>query len=481
VAVLRARTNSGQYTTLEDRAVDDLSSKLRGRLIREGEEGYEEARTVWNGMIDRRPALIARCAEAADVIEAVNFARDNALLVSVRGGGHGVAGLATCDGGVVIDLSPMKVVQVDVQAGTARAEGGATWADVDLATQRHGLATPGGVVSETGIAGLTLGGGLGWLRNKYGLSCDNLLSVEIVTADGRLLKASETENPDLFWGIRGGGGNFGVVTSFEYRLHTVGPEVMFGLVLYRGERIREVLRFFRAYTATAPDEVALLAFAGVVPATKSYPHEIHGSRFIALAGVYAGPVEDGARALQPVRNLPDPLLDLSGRMPYLQVQQILDEDYPAHQLRYYWKSLNLLELSDDAIEQIAVRAERQPSPLSTVEVWHLGGAIRRVPEDAMAFSGRQVPYLLNAEANWADPREDEANIQWVRWVVEGMARFSDGGRYLNFPGFFEEGEAGIRATFGAKHERLVELKNRYDPTNLFQLNQNIRPRRRKVA
>jgi FAD/FMN-containing dehydrogenase len=467
---------TGSRTVLPQEDVQSFEKSLRGQLIRPGDEGFEEARLVWNGVIDRRPALIARCADAQDVVQAVKFARTNNLLVAVRGGAHGVAGLATCDGGLVIDLSQMKGIRVDPDTRTARAEGGATWGDLDAATQPFGLATPGGVVSETGIAGLTLGGGLGWLRNKYGLSCDNLVSAEVVTADGRILTASETENSDLFWGIRGGGGNFGIVTAFEYQLHPVGPDLMVCLVFYPAEKIGEALRFFREYTASAPDEVSLVALRGVIPPhEETYPKEIHGAPFVVFVGAYAGPVEEGERVLQPLRDLATPLLDASGPMQYLELQKIFDADYPAHELRYYWKSTHLTELSDEAIERIAENAAKAPSPLCTTDLWHNAGAIRRVPDDATAFGGRNVQYLLTASADWSDPADDEANIEWARRFVREMEQFSDGGRYFNFPGFLEEGEETMRATFKQKYERLVALKDRYDPTNLFSLNQNVRP------
>jgi FAD/FMN-containing dehydrogenase len=461
--------------TLPAESIQTFDDSLQGSVIRPGDDRYEEARLVWNGVIDRRPALIARCADVQDVVKSVNFARTHNLLVAVRGGAHGVAGLATCDGGLVIDLSPMKGIQVDPDARTARAEAGVIWGELDAATQAHGLATPGGAVSDTGIAGLTLGGGLGWLRNKYGLSCDNLTSAEVVTADGRILTASETENSDLFWGIRGGGGNFGIVTTFEYRLHPVGPEVMLAFVLYPGEKIREVLRFFREFTASAPDEVGLIALRGIVPGAEAYPMEIHGKPYIALAGPYVGPVDVGEGVLQPLRDFGASLVDFSGPAPYVEVQKLFDEDYPSHELRYYWKATNLTELSDEMIDRIAEHAERQPSPLSTTDIWHIGGAVRRVSEDAMAYSGRDVAFTVTAEANWSDPADDEANIEWARRMVQDLERFSDGSRYLNFPGFLEEGEETMRATFKRKYERLVALKDRYDPTNLFRLNQNVKP------
>jgi hypothetical protein len=337
------------------------------------------------------------------------------------------------------------------------------------------LATPGGLVSETGIAGLTLGGGFGWLRGKYGLSCDNLISVDVVTADGQLLKASETENSDLFWGIRGGGGNFGIVTSFEYRLHRVGPEVMFVFVFHHGNKMKEALRFYRKYCATAPDEVSSLAVCGIIPSKEPFPEEIPGMPFVLFAACYAGAVEEGKQVLQPLRDFREPLIDFSGAMPYLQVQTIFDEDYPAHKLRYYWKALNLKEMSEEAIARIVEHARSQVSPLATTDIWQISGAVRQLGEEETAFSGRQAAFMFNVEASWTDPQDDQANITWVRQFIDTMQEFSDGSRYFTFPGFLEEGDAAVKATFGAKYERLVALKNKYDPTNLFRLNQNIKP------
>lgn len=459
---------------LTDGAIDNFSAAFQGEVIRPTDAGYDGARAVWNGMIDKRPALIARCTGVADVIEAVNVARENDLLVAVRGGGHNVAGTAVCDGGIVIDLSPMKGVQVDPETRIARAEAGVTWAELDRKTQAFGLATPGGVVSDTGIAGLTLGGGIGWLRRKYGLSCDNLVSVDVVTASGEFLTASETENSDLFWGIRGGGGNFGIVTSFEYELHPVGPEIMFVFTLHPGEQAKEALQFYRDYCTNAPEEVTSFAILGTVPDEEIFPEKIHGRPYVLFAACYAGDVEDGRRIMQPLRDVTEPFIDFSGPMPYVEVQKILDEDYPDG-MRYYWKSLYLDSLNDDVIDHLIEHAERRPSHLSTVDVWHMGGAVSRVGDDETAFSGRHAPYLLGAEANWEDPTTDDANVAWTRDCVADMQRFSDGSQYLNFPGFFEEGERGLRTTFGSKYERLVALKNKYDPTNLFSLHQNITP------
>jgi FAD/FMN-containing dehydrogenase len=471
---LRIITTTGTDSVLDDSAIEAFKSSLRGELLKPGDIGYEEGRRIWNGMIDKRPALIARCAGVADVIASVNFAREHELLMAVRGGGHNVAGTAVADGGLVIDLSPMKGIRVDLSTQTVRAEGGVTLGELDHETQAYGLATPLGVVSETGIAGLTLNGGLGWLRRKYGLSSDNLVSADVVTADGRFLTASETENPDLFWGIRGGGGNFGIATSFEYRLYPVGPEVMVCFVLYPGERAKEVLGFCDEYVAQAPEEVSPLAFLGRVPEVELFPEEWHGKPYAAILALYAGELEEGARVLQPLRDLGDPIADLSSPMPYVEAQKILDEDYP-NGWRYYWKSQNVDSLGDEVVERLMAHAEDAPSDHSTIDVWYQGGAMGRVGAEETAFGDRSVPYLLGIEANWEEPQDDETNVAWARNCVADMRRFSDGGNYLNFPGFLEEGQDLIRDAYGENYERLVALKNEYDPTNLFRMNQNIKP------
>ena len=466
---------SGEKAAIDEAALAALTNQLEGRIIRPGDADYDEARAVWNGMIDKYPALIARCANASDVIAAVNFARTNNLVVAVRGGGHNVAGSAVCDDGLVIDLSLMKGIEVDPENRIARAEGGVTWGELDRATQVYGLATPGGVVSDTGIAGLTLGGGLGWLRRKYGLSVDNLLSVDIVTADGRLLKASESENADLFWGLRGGGGNFGIVTAFEYRLHPVGPEVMFCFAFQPGERAKEALEFYREYTASAPDEVSAFAILGTFPETEHYPKEAHGRPFVLFAALYAGPVAEGQRVLKPLWEFDKPIVDMSGVMPYVEAQTVFDEDYPAGEMRYYWKSVYLRELSDEAIDTLIALQAEDPSPFSTIDIWQLGGAMSRIGPEATAFGSRSAPFLIGIESNWIHPEHDAANIAWNRKVYRDLQPFSDGTEYLNFPGLLEDGDRMAQTTFGANYRRLVELKNKYDPTKLFRLNPNITP------
>ena len=455
--------------SLSEDAIRDLTGQFHGQLVVPGDERYDDARSVWNGMIDKYPAIIARCSGAADVIAAVNFGRENDLLVAVRAGGHNVAGNAVCDDGIVIDLSEMNGVWVDPDERTAWVQAGATLGDIDHETQAFGLATPLGVVSDTGVAGLTLGGGIGHLRNKYGLSCDNLGSVDIVTADGEFITASEDQNEDLFWGIRGGGGSFGVVTGFEFEVHPVGPEVATGLVFYPGDHAMEVLRAFREYEESTPDELSTLVSTGVFPEEELFPADVVDEFKIAILGMYADSPEEGEAVIEPLRELAEPLADFSERMPYTDFQQLFDEDYPDG-MRYYWKSLYLDSLSQDVIDRIIEWAEAAPSPLSTVDVWPLGGAIADVDSGESAFAGRDAPYILGVEANWEDPEQDEANVTWARECLDEMRQFSDGSVYLNFPGFFEDSDEMMETTFGDAYDRLVALQNEYDPTSLFSLN-----------
>jgi FAD/FMN-containing dehydrogenase len=428
-------------------------------------------------MIDRYPALIVRCAVVDDVVAAVNFAREQDLPLAVRGGGHNVAGHGTCDGGLVIDLQPMNTIEVDPIQRIARVGGGATWGQVDAATQAYGLATPGGVFSDTGVAGLTLGGGYGWLRNKFGLSCDNLIGAEVVTAAGEVIHVNEKQHADLLWGLRGGGGNFGVVTTFEYGLHPVGPDVMFVFTFHNGEgdNIRRSIQFYRDYSATAPDEVSTILACGVIPPDPHvFPPQIHGRPFVLFGGLYAGPPPPVRRALQTLLDFGEPLVDASGVMPYVEAQKMFDHDYPDGR-RYYWKSLNLSHLDDEVIERIVAHARKQPSPFNTTDLWHIGGVVQRVGADESAFNGRQAAFLLSPEANWDDPADDDANITWLRTFIADMEKFSDGSRYLNFAGFQEEGDTMMRTSFGTQYKRLAALKAMYDPHNLFRLNQNIKP------
>jgi FAD/FMN-containing dehydrogenase len=460
---------------LSAEAINGLAGTIQGELIRPGDPDYDEARQVWNGMIDRRPAAIARCRGVADIMACVRFAADHDLLLAVRGGGHNVAGFGTCDGGLVIDLSEMRGVRVDPERRTARAEGGATWADLDRETQLFGLAAPGGIFSKTGIAGLTLGGGQGWLRRTHGMSCDNLLSADVVTADGRLLVASETENADLVWAIRGGGGNFGVVTSFEYRLHPVGPMVAFAGPVYPLEQTARVMDGFRDFVADAPDEINALATWWSIPAVPGFPEEVHGREVLILGAMYAGPPEEGEARLAPLRQLAEPILDLSMTLPYTALQKIFDPFFPWAEERHYWKSLYLAGLGGDVIEEIVAWVQRRPSPMSMVGVTALGGALARVAPDATAVGERQSPFLFEILANWREPEETESNVAWARDFFAAMERFGTGRANMNFPGLGEDPRF-VRAAVGRNYGRLAALKREYDPTNLFRLNQNIDPR-----
>jgi FAD/FMN-containing dehydrogenase len=465
-----------ETTVLNPAGIASLAADLRGTLIAPGDPTYDEARSVRNGLIDRRPAVIARCSGTADIVAAVNFARERGLLLSVRGGGHNVAGTAVNDGGLVIDLGAMRGVTVDPKQRTAWVQGGATWGDVDRETQLHGLATPGGKVSTTGVGGLTLHGGFGWLRRKYGYSVDSLLSVEIVTADGQVRTASEAENPDLFWAVRGAGSNFGIVTAFEFRLHPVGPEVAFAAPFYALEDAARVLPAWRDFMESAPDEISSNALFWGVPAAEAFPAELHGRSVLILAAMHGGDAAEGTRMLEPLRKLATPLLDLSATMPYATLQAAFDPFFPKG-LLYYWKGRYLNRLDDDAVDAILRYAAERPSPESLMAVWHLGGgAASRVPATATAFGSREATYMMNFDTTWTDPNATERNIAWTRAAWADVGRFGAGGQYLNFAGFGEEKETLVRAGYGDNYERLAALKARYDPDNLFRMNQNIRPR-----
>ena len=468
--------STGPVTILDEAVVAEFVAGFRGAVIQPGDPGYDEARRVRNGLIDRAPALIARCSGTADVIHSVNFARDSDLLLSVRGGGHNVAGNAVNDGGIVIDLSGMTAVHVDPQARTARVEGGATWADLDRETQVFGLATPGGVVSSTGIGGLTLHGGYGHLRRKYGLSIDNLLSVDIVTADGQLRTASETENTDLFWAVRGAGSNFGVVTSFEFRLHPIGPEVMLSAAAYALEDAPQVLRKWRDFMAAAPEEISSSTIFWSIPSDPpAFPPELHGKQIMVVMGFYAGPADEGARALQPLRDLATPVLDLSGVNLFTNVQSGFDPFFPEGR-RSYWKSILIDGLGDTFIDEICGIAGSRPSGGVMIDIWDNTGAMQRVGATETAFGDRSAPYMIALESSWDDASGDEEHIAWTRRAWSNLHRYSaSGGVYLNFAGFGEEKDALLRAAYGSNYERLVELKTKYDPTNLFRMNQNIKP------
>src|ERR671930_182901 len=462
------------HAPLANGSIAELAQALRGELITPGDPGYAEARTIWNGAHDRRPALIVRCAGVADVMRAVEFARSEELLVAVRGGKHSIPGFSTCDDGIVIDLSPMQGIRVDPQAGRAVAQTGLTWSEFDHETQAFGLATTGGLVSTTGIAGFTLGGGIGWLMRKHGLTCDNLMSADVVTADGQLVHASEDENPELFWGLRGGGGNFGVVTSFEYRLHPVGPTVAGGPVFYPGERTGEILRFYRDWVQEAPDELTTLVNLLTAPPAPFLPEEWHGRPLVAIIGVHSGSVDEGERAMRPLRELGDPVADLMGPIPYVAMQSLIDPLWGpgAHS---YFKAGWLGGLDDAAIDTLIEYRDTVTSPKSEIHIQHIGGAVARVSADATAFGDRSAPFLLNILASTFTADGHDEAVAWAQDLYGAMAPSLTGGTYVNF--LSNEGDGRVRAAYGDKYDRLVALKDRYDPTNLFRLNQNIKPSR----
>jgi FAD/FMN-containing dehydrogenase len=455
-------------------ALQAFAMQMRGRVLTPEQADYEEARMIWNGLIDRRPAIIAQCSGTADVVDAVNFAREHDLLVSIKSGGHNVAGNAVNDDGLVIDLSQMRGVHVDPSTATVRVQGGATLGDVDRETQLFGLAVPAGVVSTTGVAGLTLHGGAGHLRRKHGLTIDNLLSVEIVTADGELRRASATENEDLFWAVRGAGSNFGVVTSFEFRAHPIGPMVMVGAVFYPLEDAPRLLPAWRDYVSSAPDELSSIALCWSVPPHEPFPPEHHGAPVVVVAAAYAGSVEEGEPVVQPLRELGDPLVDVSGPWPWLGLQSGFDALYPKGGF-YYWKSRTLAELSGAAIDDILDFAGRRPAPLTDLTIWHNGGAVSEVGETETAYGGREANFLVAVGASWDDPSSTDKAIAWARQCWDAMGRHSTGGLYLNFPGLGEEKEELVKAGYGANYERLREIKTKYDPTNFFRMNLNVPP------
>ena len=458
-------TLSGDYAFISEAAVEDFRSSLHGVTLRTGDEGYDSARRIWNAMIDKRPALIARCSGTADVINSVNFARENGLLISVRGGGHNFPGNSVCDDGLMIDLSRMTGVRVDPAAKTARAQGGTKWGAFDHETQAFGLATPGGTDLDTGIAGLTLGGGIGWLSGSYGLSCDNLVSADVVTADGRPLTASANENPDLFWGLRGGGGNFGVVTSLEYRLHPVGPTVLAGSLVYPFDKVREFFALVAEFTANMPDEMNIITFLTTLPEG--------GGKACSILLCHYGSVEEGERVIRPLREFGPPLSDGVRPMTYIEAQTLA---LAPQGRQNYLKSHFMSQVSDDALDITLDFFERATSPLSSVLFQYLGNAARRVPANESAFGHRGALCEWATNAVFLDPGESEVHIRWVRDFASALMPFSSGA-YINQVGTeAEEGEEAIQAAFGDNFQRLAALKQQYDPTNLFSHNQNIRPR-----
>jgi FAD/FMN-containing dehydrogenase len=457
---------------LGEGSVAELADVMRGRLIRPGDDDYDEARAIWNAAHDRRPALIARCAGVADVMRALEFARSQDLAVAVRGGGHSIPGFSTCDGGMVIDLSGLKGVRVDANAGTVRAQAGLTWGELDHETQAFGLALTGGLVSTTGIAGFTLGGGIGWLMRKHGLACDNLLSADVVTADGRLLTASAEHHPDLLWALRGGGGNFGVVTELEYLVHPVGPVVAAGPVFYPGERAAEVLSAWRDIAGDLPDELTTLAALLIAAPAPFLPERWHGRRLVGLVAMYAGPPSEGLRAIEPLRRLGEPVADLIDTMPYAAIQRLVDEVWTrgAHN---HFKAGFMRGLDDAAIATLVRFHDTMPSPVSEIHVHHMGGAVARAADSALG--GRDAPFLLNIAARTPTAAGFDETVAWARDLHDAMQPALTGASYVNF--LSGEGDARVGAAYGpANFRRLAQIKRRYDPENVFHLNQNIPPR-----
>ncbi|MHC4176766.1 MAG: FAD-binding oxidoreductase [Planctomycetota bacterium] len=469
---IRMTTLDGNLATIDRAAVDALAASLRGDLLTPGAPGYDQARSIWNAMIDRRPGLIVRCAGAADVIRAVNFARTHDLLVAVRGIGHNIAGHAVCDGGIMIDLAGMKSVRIDAPGRRARVEPGVTLGELDNEAQAFALAVPVGINSTTGIAGLTLGGGFGWLSRKYGLTADNLISADVVTAAGELVTASADENPDLFWGIRGGGGNFGVVTSFEFAAHPVGPEVLSGLIVHPFEDAAEILRRYRDFAARAPDELTVWVVMRKAPPLPFLPENVHGTEVVVLAALYAGEISEAEAALEPLRALGKPIADVIAPQPFTAFQSAFDPLLTPG-FRNYWKSHDFRELSDDALHTMIRFADTLPSDHCEIFIGQVGGAINRVAADATPYYHRDAEFIMNVHGRWEHAEDDDRCISWCRELFQATEPYASGGVYVNF--MTQEEEERVQAAYGKVYLRLVELKDKYDPTNLFRLNQNIRP------
>jgi FAD/FMN-containing dehydrogenase len=457
---------------LGEATVQELRETVRGEIVTPGDDGYAEACRIWNGAHDgQRPALVVRCTGAADVIASVGFARSNGLTIAVRGGGHSVAGFSTSDGAIVIDLSSMTNVRVDPAALRATVGGGAVWADVDHETQAHGLATTGGLVSTTGVGGFTLGGGIGWTMRKFGLACDNLTGADVVTADGRLVHASETENADLLWGLRGGGGNFGIVTEFEFELHRLGPIVYAGPIFYPAQDAPDLLRAFRDWAGDAPAEITGLVNLTTAPPLPVIPEEWHGKKVAAFIATSTGPVDDGDALVRAIRGVAEPIVDLLGPMPYQMIQTLIDPLW-GKGIHAYFKATNLARLDDELIGRLCELHLGAPGPQCEIHVHQMGGSVARVAEGATAFAERSMPFVLNAVTGWHDPDVSTAHTDWARAVVAAASDASTGRAYVNFLGDTD----AARTSYGDEtYARLVSLKNRYDPTNVFRLNQNIEP------
>ncbi len=471
---VKAKRCDGAEIEIDGGSLDALKARLRGGLLTSADAGYDDARSIWNAMIDRRPALIARCAGAADVVACVEFARARGVLISIKGGGHNIAGLAVCDGGLMLDMSPMRGVWVDASARTAHAQAGCLLADVDRETQVHGLATVLGFVSATGIAGLTLGGGFGYLTRPHGWTTDNVRSIDLVTADARLVRASERENADLFWGLRGGGGNFGVATSFEYALHPVGPEIIAGAIAWRADDAPAVLEMYRDVMSRAPRELTCAAVLRMAPPAPWIAPEIHGKPVVVIFVCHSGRIDDGERLAAPIKSFGRPVGDIVQRRPYASQQMLIDATQPKGR-RYYWKSEYLRALEPQLFTDAIEHAARIPSPHSALVIFPIDGAINSVAEEHSPAGNRSARAVLNITSSWESPSDDAANIEWARATWREMRRFSTGGAYINFMADDEGGDR-IAAAYGANHARLVDVKSKWDPTNMFRVNKNIAPR-----
>jgi FAD/FMN-containing dehydrogenase len=457
---------------LDQAAFGGLDESFGGQLVRPDDPSYDEHRRVWNGSIDRSPALVARCSGVADVIAAVKFAREAGLPVAVRSGGHSFPGASVCDGGIVIDLSLMKGIRVDPEARTARAQAGVLWGELDRETQAFGLATTGGIVTHTGVAGLTLGGGIGWLQRKHGLTIDQLLSVDLITAEGEFARATETENPDLFWGVRGGGGNFGIVTEFEFRLHPLGPMVMAGPVFWPMEESPRVLRFYRDWIAEAPDELMTILVHRKAPPLPFVPKELHGELVVSVVSCFAGPVEEGEKVVRPLKAFGSPVLDACQPKPYVAHQAMFDPAFP-HGRWYYMRACDVAELSDDVIDLTVDHSMRIRSPLTAFPIWQMGGAVGRVGDDETAFGGRGAGHTFNITSSTEAAEGFDEEREWARAFWSALEPHHTS-VYVNF--LMDEGEERVREAYGTeKYDRLKQLKRRYDPDNFFRLNQNIPP------
>lgn len=460
---------------ISEKLVNKFRESIKGRLIGANDNGYDDSRKVWNGMIDKHPFLIVQCANDDDVVESVKFAQENKLITAVRGGGHNVAGLGTCDDGIVIDLSPMKRIDINAKTQTVKAQAGLTWGELDKKTQELGLATTGGLVSSTGIAGFTLGGGFGWLVRKFGLTVDNLLSVEMVLADGKQVKASPNENLELFWGIRGGGGNFGIVTSFEFQLHKVGPEVFGGAVFFPVSRAKDLLKFYRDWTKTMPDELTTMMAFITAPPEPFVPKELIGTQMVVVALCYTGSMEEGKKLVQPLRNFSSAPIDLLGPIPYTALQGMFDSGAPKG-IHSYWKTQHINDMNDEAIEVIIENVSKMKSlsPFSALHIHHWEGAVKRGENNDMAFAHRDTRFVINILGLWNEDEDPNNHINWVRSFSKSIQQYATGELYFNFLADIKEDQ--VKAAFGKeKYNRLVDLKNKYDPQNFFQINQNIKP------